>query len=99
MYYDRKGKKISLQDWMMFLSCETADPRRVALDEFPGGSRVSTVWLGLDHSFGAGPPLIFETMVFGGEDFDDLDMERYATEEEAIEGHKAMVAKWRPRLS
>lgn len=28
---------------------------------------VSTVFLGLDHSFGAGPPQIFETMIFGGQ--------------------------------
>ncbi|WP_166903861.1 hypothetical protein [Mycobacterium sp. DL440] len=28
---------------------------------------VSTVWLGLNHSFtDDGPPIIFETMVFGG---------------------------------
>jgi hypothetical protein len=28
------------------------------------GEKLSTVWLGLDHSFGTGPPLIFETMLF-----------------------------------
>jgi len=27
---------------------------------------ISTVFLGLDHSFGSGPPLLFETMVFNG---------------------------------
>ena len=37
--------------------------RRVALTRFPGGE-VSTVFLGLDHQFGDGPPLLFETMVF-----------------------------------
>ena len=29
--------------------------------------RVSTVFLGMDHSFGHGDPLLFETMIFGGE--------------------------------
>ena len=30
--------------------------------------RISTVFLGIDHNFGAeGPPLLFETMIFGGE--------------------------------
>lgn len=60
----------------------------------PGGARVSTVWLGLDHQFGDGPPLIFETMVFPAESSMDLDCERYSTEEEAKAGHSAMVEKW-----
>jgi|SRR5215468_6543582 len=38
---------------------------RVAYDDLPDGSYLSTVWLGLDHGFG-GPPLIFETMRFAG---------------------------------
>jgi hypothetical protein len=28
------------------------------------GEKLSTIWLGLDHSFGHGPPLIFETILF-----------------------------------
>lgn len=57
-----------------------------------GDYLISTVWLGLDHSFGYGPPLIFETMVFkGGES--DLDCERYSTEEEALAGHAAICEK------
>lgn len=37
--------------------------------------RVSTVFLGLDHQFGKGPPILFETMVFlrTGEPHDDDD--------------------------
>jgi hypothetical protein len=31
---------------------------------------VSTVFLGTNHSFGFEPPLLFETMIFGGR-FDD----------------------------
>src|ERR1044071_2919366 len=32
-----------------------------------GGTTVSTVFLGLDHQFGdGGPPLLYETMIFGG---------------------------------
>jgi len=46
---------------------------------------VSTVWLGLDHGYGGGPPLIFETMVFGGAH--DEDQWRYPTEVEALAGH------------
>ncbi len=47
---------------------------------------VSTVFLGLDHSFGEGNIQIFETMIFGGEH--DQGMWRYATWDEAESGHK-----------
>lgn len=41
--------------------------RRVADDYPAAGIMVSTVFLGLDHNFGErGPPLLFETMIFGG---------------------------------
>jgi len=61
------------------------DGRRVALDEGDGVS-VSTVFLGLDHSWGDGPPMLFETMIFGGEH--DEDQWRYSTWGEAVAGHK-----------
>lgn len=50
---------------------------------------VSTVFLGLDHSFGKGPPLLFETMVFGGPK--DQYQKRYSTWEEAEQGHQRIV--------
>jgi len=68
------------------------DYHRVAKAELPGSVTVSTVWLGLDHQWRpGGPPLIFETMVFGGSD--DEMQERYSTEAEALEGHRRWVAK------
>lgn len=51
-----------------------------------GDVKVSTVFLGLDHSFGGGEPLLFETMIFGGEH--DQYQDRYSTWDEAAEGHK-----------
>jgi len=67
---------------------EKAD-RRVALTEGDIVS-VSTVFLGLDHQFdGNGPPLLFETMIFGGPR--DEETHRYGTWEEAEAGHKALV--------
>jgi len=52
---------------------------------------ISTVFLGLDHSFGKGPPLLFETMIFGGK-FDSYQ-ERYSTWEQAEAGHlRAIMA-------
>jgi hypothetical protein len=72
---------------------ETTD-RRVAHDSFPGAVTVSvsTVFLGLDHRHvGDGPPLLFETMVFGGPH--DQAQLRYATWDEAIAGHARMVRR------
>lgn len=60
-----------------------------------GGIWISTVFLGLDHSFGNGEPQIFETMAFGGGDMRGLLQERYATWDEAAKGHKAVVAQLR----
>lgn len=58
---------------------------------------VSTVFLGLDHSFrDHGPPILFETLVFNGPLRDE--MERYATWDEADAGHKAMVERVRAEL-
>ncbi len=53
---------------------------------------VSTVYLGIDHSFGSGPPLIFETMIFDNEADEFLSFQdRYSTEEQAVAGHAAAV--------
>src|SRR5215469_5778666 len=50
----------NLLEWGEWL--ETADRR---VDEtFIGKYRVSTVFLGLDHRFGKGKPILFETMIF-----------------------------------
>lgn len=60
---------------------------------------VSTVWLGLDHRFGNGDPLIFETMAFPCDadgmvtSWGDVESDRYSTEDEARAGHEVIVAK------
>ncbi|MHA1592413.1 MAG: hypothetical protein ACTSUP_08080 [Candidatus Heimdallarchaeaceae archaeon] len=69
---------------------ETAN-RHVAKTQINDMVKVSTVFLGLNHNFGAGLPILFETMVFGGE-FDE-EMERYSTWEQAERGHNKWVVK------
>lgn len=56
-----------------------------------GEAMISTIFLGIDHSFGIGPPLVFETMVFGGPL--DQKMERYTSWDAAIDGHAAMLKR------
>ena len=88
-YYDKEGKEITLEEWMALM--ERTDSKkedgyyRIGYDE-KKGIRISTVWLGMNHNhYLGGPPLIFETMIFGGEH--DQYQERYSTLEEAQEGH------------
>jgi len=52
--------------------------------------KVSTVFLGIDHAFGSGPPLLFETMIFGGK-YDEYQ-ERYSTWAQAEAGHEVACA-------
>ena len=68
----------------------TAD-RHVALTEIDG-IKVSTVCLGLDHNYSLdGPPMLFETMVFGGEH--DEECWRCSTWDEAVAQHERVVAE------
>jgi hypothetical protein len=87
MYYNRKGEEIELLEWAALVE----DPEYKIVEQTEcEGITVSTVWLGLNHNFsGAGAPLIFETMVFGGPI--DEYQDRYSTEDEAREGHAAMI--------
>lgn len=60
---------------------------------------VSTVWLGLDHSFSGVIPIIFESMVFCRFPFSlhpcsDIDQDRYASEADALAGHTAMYKQY-----
>lgn len=77
----------SLLDWAKWFGKAN---RRIARTESVKGT-VSTVFLGSDHSFGYGPPLLYETLVFGGPL--DGEMRQYSTRERAIEGHMNMVEK------
>lgn len=81
----------SLERWVQWLD---KSKRSVAVDHV-GDVRVSTVFLGLDHGFGAYPqPILWETMVFGGK----LDQEQArcsGTREQAEAMHAAMVQRVR----
>lgn len=71
-----------LTKWGMFMS--NGDLRRVKLDVI-GKSTVSTVFLGLDHNFIGGKPLLFETMVFPGD-----NCWRTSTWDEAVKTHETV---------
>jgi hypothetical protein len=59
--------------------------RRIALDQI-GDVSISTVFCGIDHSYGTAPqPIVFETMISGGEH--DGRQSRSASWEEAEAAH------------
>lgn len=93
LYYDMDGQPIQdASEWSRLFESES---RILGRTELPGGVQVSTVWLGMDMSFtDEGPPLIFESMVFGPESSTDLDCRRYATRQEAEDGHSELVTRW-----
>jgi len=74
-------------EWAMWYENSGAE-RQVAVTHI-GDVLVSTVFLGLDHNFCGGAPILFETMVFGG--LHDQLQERCATWEEAEKMHEATV--------
>lgn len=101
MYYDKTGELITQDEWARL----HADKSYVRVKEDVVGKYwISTVWLGLNHSFGDHLE-IFETMVFTFNkdtnaldiDYSNLEMQRYSTEKAALAGHAEMVAKWKAK--
>lgn len=91
MYYvlDENNVPIAERDIDKYCKwIENEKNRRIAYTKV-GSKAVSTVFLGIDHGFDGGPPVLFETMVFGGK-FNEY-MERYCTYEGALEGHEKAV--------
>lgn len=83
------GQPISLSEWAELYF----DPavKTVAVDTLwwrkGKALTVSTTYLGINHNFtGTGPPIIYETMIFPGE-----DCWRYATRGEAAAGHEGVA--------
>jgi hypothetical protein len=94
---DKDGQPVPCDDlleWGRWM--ETAE-RRVAQDKDEQDEHglkicVSTIFLGVDHRhWGDGPPILWETMVFGG--VLDGAQERYTSLEEALVGHQEMCAR------
>jgi hypothetical protein len=86
--YDRSGKPMTSEEYSV--KHRDMNYKVVEQTELPNGKWVSTVWLGMDHRCGEGPPIIFETLVFPSKDgpLIEEDGERYETESEAQAGHK-----------
>jgi hypothetical protein len=86
---------VDLETWAAWYTPDKMDQRIIARDrdEAPNAEDVlvSTVFLALDHSFGEGPPVLWETLVFGGPL--DGEMDRYTSRAAALAGHQAMCQR------
>ena len=75
--FDDSGRPVREPDitkWGVFL--KDRKRRRVAADVLTINGeevRVSTVFLGMDHAWDGGPPVLWETMVFGGKLSEEQD--------------------------
>jgi hypothetical protein len=84
---DRMPQRCGFWEWAIWF--ENAANRHVGLTEI-GCLRISTVFLGIDHNWGHGDPLLFETMIF--QDDSDLYTDRCSTWEAAEAMHADAVA-------
>lgn len=102
---DRQPKVAeSMDEWYAFVRRDFEDRSRVG-DTETATMRVSTVFLGVDHSWRGPPPILFETMVFSLEKYprefegkiyfaaEDFDTVRYSTWSDAEAGHAATVRR------
>jgi hypothetical protein len=91
-YYDLDGNPIGWETWTSLRGEKILGCTSVANLNGENVAEVSTVWLGLNHQWGDGPPLIFETMVFGAAELGlDQWCERYSTKAQAVAGHERVV--------
>lgn len=88
LWMDKEGNPIDARRWAELHGDDSY--MRIGEERMPG-MWVSTVWLGINHNFAPqGPPILFETMIFGGPF--DTECWRYSTEVEAMAGHIAIVS-------
>lgn len=79
---------VELETWAIWFTLADRTVKKTQVGEV----NVSTVFLGIDHNFLGGKPILFETMCFcrGDSEWDEYQ-ERYSTWAEAEEGHRRIV--------
>jgi hypothetical protein len=60
-YFDRKGKRITAFEWAQLIEQKEFKKYKIVEQTTLNGLPISTVWLGINHNFEKGKPLIFET--------------------------------------
>ena len=90
--WDRKSDKVYQAPLMDAARAFEKDDRVLRQDRLGNDTLVSTVFLGLDHSYREGSPILWETMVFSTDPgVESQYQERYASKEEALAGHMRIL--------
>lgn len=92
---DEKGNPKSEPDILKWSKWFETAERHIGDDKIDG-VKISTVFLGLDHNFGEGKPILWETMIFGGKHNDY--QKRYTSKKSALNGHKKAIKMVRKDL-
>lgn len=88
LFHGQPVPEMDFLRWMAWMATEPPDLR--VAEDFVGETRISTIFLGMDHNHDReGPPILYETMVFTGKM--DGEMWRYSTKEQAQNGHEQVV--------
>lgn len=88
--YILKNRKIYPCDDLMLWGAWMQENNRHVDFTLVDDIRISTVFLGLDHSYRGSVPILFETMIFG--EPLDQDMNRYEDIDSAETGHEMAVS-------
>lgn len=86
----RRAVAVSNADWVQWMASHEHEVK-IVKQETVEGAFISTVFLAIDHSFGRGPPMLFETMVFRDGVPAGDEMARCSTWEEAEAQHASFV--------
>jgi hypothetical protein len=95
IWFDRQGNPLDSATANTLLADN--DYKRIGLTRIRSATDpdtdylVSTVWLGVNYNFMGNPPILFETMAFGGGEEQDQTQWRWSTEAQAHAGHQEIV--------
>ena len=84
-------KETDLITWAMWFEEAHLNGDRRVDHTMIGKTSISTVFLAMDHSWGSGPPVLWETMIFSPNEELDNWTDRYTSEDDAKIGHWEMV--------
>lgn len=96
MYYildeNNKPKQATMKECAAWMD----DPRKIVKQETFWPWHVSTVFLGIDHSMSrdGSDPVLFETMVFRGNNYRGIEQKRYTSYDDALAGHQDMAVRY-----
>jgi hypothetical protein len=88
------GEPVAVNSIIEWVEWYDQAQRRVRFDTI-GGYEVSTAFLGTDHNWGPGPPVLWETMVFGDGPLNEECDRCSGSREQAEAMHEAMLDRVR----